>query len=93
MKTTVLTPLLGSIMLAALSGCAAYPNTERDFGNSVRHMVQAQRVNNGPVDTTPVDQGDGERLNNVLEAYRGDVSRPQDSAQPFVIDLGEAIPR
>src|SRR5690606_15361851 len=52
-------------ILVALSACSAYPRTEADFGNSVRHMVSSQRVVTGPVDPDPVETGDGQRLNSV----------------------------
>jgi hypothetical protein len=82
-----------SLVAALVAGCNAYPRLERDFGNSVRHMVDSQKVNTGPVDTTPVETGDGERLNNALGAYRSGVTRPEQSGQPVVLDFGSATSR
>jgi hypothetical protein len=40
-------------------------------------MKAAQAFASGPVDTSPVEEGDGERVMNVLEVYRTSVSRPR----------------
>ncbi len=54
-------------------------------------MVQAQTLNpttaavpdpNGP------DSGDGQRLENVLKAYREDVAKPEEVSEPLVISVG-----
>jgi hypothetical protein len=78
---------------AVLTACAAYPRTEADFGNSVRHMVRSQTVATGPVDTAPVETGDGERANGVLEAYRTDVSRTDAPAPPVSVQFGGGAPQ
>ncbi len=80
--------LAGLLILYVLVGCQAYPTTEDEFGDSVRHMVRSQQIYTGPVDTTPVSQGDGERLEAVLESYRTEVSDPEDVGQPIVINIG-----
>ena len=83
MKTnnTLITSILAAGLLA---GCAAGPDrVERDFGNSVRAANQAQILD--PVaarnpDMTPVGHTDGQRMENVLDNYRKDVStRPAPS--------------
>jgi hypothetical protein len=85
---------LALLVAVGLGGCSTRSELERDFGNSVRHMVRSQQVETAPADTDPVRRGDGERLNGVLEAYRTDVSRPQeDGGQPVVLDFGAAVPR
>jgi hypothetical protein len=89
-------PITLSLLLiaAAVAGCNAYPTAKQDFGDSVRHMVQSQRVSTEPVDTEPVRTGDGQRLNSVLEVYRTGVSRPeQSSGQPVVFDIGASLPQ
>ncbi len=35
------------------------------------------------------ESGDGDRLNNVLESYRGDVAKPEEVGQPIVINAGQ----
>lgn len=78
---------------AALTGCVHTDPTavEKDFGNSVRQMVQAQTLD--PLagvqpDSAAIETSDGERLNKVIEAYRSDVSKPEDVQQDIVINLG-----
>jgi hypothetical protein len=88
MKTGNVKGMLGVCGAALLAGCSAYPGTEADFGNSVRHMVASQTVNPGPVDPSPVETGDGDRLNSVLEAYRSDVSRAETLPPPVVVGFG-----
>jgi type IV pilus biogenesis protein CpaD/CtpE len=73
-----------AIAAGFIAGCAAGPErAERDFGNSVRAANQAQVLN--PVslrnpDMTPIDQTDGQRIENVVDNYRADVSiRPTPS--------------
>jgi hypothetical protein len=73
------------MLLVVATGCASRPSaTERDFGNSVRSMINEQTLN--PMDAMlpdpePVDHGNGERLNNAMEAYKSDVSTPPDLKQ------------
>ena len=81
--------LIFAIALAATAGCANQESaTESDFGNSVRSMIQAQTMNPQEAllpDPEPVDYGNGERLNNVLDAYKGDVSSPSGSSTSMPI--------
>jgi hypothetical protein len=86
-KETRMRPL-GLLIPIVLAGCQAYPTTEAEFGDSVRNMVRNQQIYTGPVDTTPVEGGDGEMLNTVFETYRSDVSQPEDVDQPIVINVG-----
>ena len=88
MNMRILKILLALAVAPILGGCTAYPTTEVDFGNSVRSMIRNQRVVAGAVDTSPVEQTDGERAGNVLEIYRQDVSRPDEVEQPLVINVG-----
>jgi hypothetical protein len=70
-------------------GCSTTdPDTiDRDFGNSVRRMVEAQKVYPGY--TQPQTAGmDGPRAQNVLEAYRADVAKPQKVEQPVQVIIG-----
>jgi hypothetical protein len=83
MNKTILTSILAAGFLV---GCAAGPDAvEKDFGNSVRAANKAQTLD--PVaasnpDMTPVGYTDGQRMENVLENYRNDVTRrtPPDPA-------------
>ena len=69
MKSRLTTILLVGSTLTLLSACAAYPTTESEFGDSVRQMVRSQKIF-VPVDDVPVQTGDGQRLEAVLEGYR-----------------------
>jgi hypothetical protein len=77
--------LMIAMALTAIAGCSNVESAvEADFGNSVRHMIQAQTLNpqNSLLpDPEPVDSGNGERLNGVMEAYKTDVSTPPDLTQ------------
>ena len=84
---------LALIALAGLVACSAYPRTEADYGNSVEHMVRSQRVPTGPVNTDPVETGDGQRIDNVIEAYRADVSRTDAPAPPVSVQFGSGAPQ
>lgn len=77
---------------ALVAACSAYPGVEEDYGNSVRHMVRMQKVVTGPVDPDPVETGDGERLNGVVEAYRSDVSRTDSPPPPVAVQFGGGAP-
>jgi len=81
----------GSVFTLAgilLMGCQAYPETEADFGNSVRQMVRTQQVYTGPVDPNPVEGADGQRTEAVLETYRQSVSQPSEVDDPIVFTGG-----
>lgn len=84
---------LALIALAGLAACSAYPRTEADYGNSVEHMVRSQRMPTGPVNPDPVETGDGQRIDNVLEAYRTDVSRADAPPPPVSVEFGSGTPR
>lgn len=84
--------LLGAALL--MFGCTANDpvRVEQDFGNSVRHMVDSQIYNpeaarNPPV--SPPTDFDGEKGENVLESYRGDIATPKDVKRPITIDVGD----
>jgi len=72
--------LAAAVSLLLAAGCAGDPTkVEEDFGNSVRHMTEAQTANPAaPVDNEAIDHGDGTRINAAVEAYRKDVANPQD---------------
>jgi len=76
--------MLGALLIIATGCSSPQTATELDFGKSVRSMITEQTLNpmNGTLpDPEPVDHGDGERLNNAMEAYKSDVSTPPDLKQ------------
>ena len=82
--------MAGAALLAA--GCASTgpEAVEQDFGNSVRHMRQAQIANpTAPADNDPIDHGDGQRINNAIDVYRKGVADPAAVKQDLVIGIGD----
>lgn len=86
--------LSAAVAGAAILTACAYPYVENDFGESVRHMQRRQAVTSGPVDTTPVTTGDGQRIVSVLEALRSDVTRGDGGTeQPVTVQFGAGSPQ
>ena len=85
-----LTATAGCVWLALiLQGCSTTdPDTiDRDFGGSVRRMVEAQKVypEYGPRQAATMD---GAKAQKVLEAYREDIAKPQKTEQPLQVIIG-----
>lgn len=79
---------MAAILLIAtgFAGCDTYETkTEREFGDSVRAMVDRQKVNS---DATPAMGMDGVKTEQVLETYRKDVSKPADVKNEIQINVG-----
>jgi hypothetical protein len=76
--------------LAAISGCGT-TGTERDYGNSVGLMIQSQTADPNAAmlpDPNAIDNGDGQRLNTVIEAYREPAPPPTQAeiqSNPFAL--------
>ncbi len=89
MKSQLTTTLLVGSTLTLLSGCSAYPTTESEFGDSVRQMVRSQTVFVA-VEDAPVQTGDGQRLEAVLDRYRENAPPEADStSQSILINTGQ----
>jgi hypothetical protein len=62
-----------------LSGCAYQPDTEAQFGDSVRHMTEQQTYNldaaHNPAAEPPMG-GNPDRLNDVLDSHRNNAEDP-----------------
>ncbi|NCF50802.1 hypothetical protein GWP57_04265 [Gammaproteobacteria bacterium] len=74
-----------------ITGCASQTGTERDFGNSVRAVTASQIYDSGAAlypEKEAVTGGNGNRLENVVEAHTGDVANSQQVQKP--IDFGIA---
>jgi hypothetical protein len=78
-RQTVTSTVATFVALVMIGGCEAFgpTATEQDYGNSVRHMVQAQTLNPAGSDAAPVDSSDASRTGNALGVYRTDVSLPK----------------
>ncbi len=85
--------MIGVALTSLLAGCVTAPrHVEKDFGNSVRAMNQAQILD--PVaahnpDMTPVMTTDGQRMENVIRAYRSIVGDPASVAETVDISVGD----
>ena len=89
MKNKII-PLTAFFVVAAVaSGCAPQPTVH---GDTVRTVMQYQ-IHNYETALHPepnaVEGSDPDRLNSVLEAYRQDVSAPQEVQQPISISIGQ----
>jgi hypothetical protein len=92
---TIMTTLARSLplcMACLLGGCANQPTqTEMNFGESVRQMVQAQIYDPRTV-TMPSDEAidgtDGPYLEGAVEAYQNTVSDSGNVGNDIVISVG-----
>jgi hypothetical protein len=88
-KTLIALATLGTTAL--LGACAHEPTpVERNFGSSVRNMIEAQTYDPSTLSspsTDTVDNGDGQRLEGVLEVYRTDVAKPESVREDVVISV------
>ena len=76
------------LLISLLSACADTPVADADYGNSVRHMVQAQTYDpaaaRNPPELAP-EQTDGARLENAMDVYRKDVAKGRDEVKQSVV--------
>lgn len=87
---------LGLVLLAtaAVYGCATdYPNVDAALGKSQAKMISAQTYDPQAAAHPPAlapAVGDGQRLQNVLDAHRKDVPEPTNKqvSQPQQFDTG-----
>ncbi|MDH3265575.1 MAG: hypothetical protein OEM25_01305 [Gammaproteobacteria bacterium] len=90
-KTLIFTgPLLVAVAISA--GCSRQPTVPpAQFGDAVRNVMEAQIHDyEAALHPTPdaVEGSDPERLNNVVEVYREDLTEPQSVSQPISISFG-----
>lgn len=81
------------VAMLSATGCSSTDpvRVEEDFGNSVRNMVNAQIYNPNAAKNPPAEPPlalDGEKADKVLEAYRGDVYKPEKAERPISIRIG-----
>ena len=74
-----------------LTACAGSSAVKEDYGNSVRNMVSAQTANPNAAaenkDRT-ADKGDGQRGQQIMEAYRDVSPEPDNVDRSLIIDIG-----
>lgn len=86
---------LGIILAWLLGACATQFGTEpgaveKDFGNSVRNMINSQKYT-PPQPVAPpgaVPGMDGPLAEGILREYRRDISKPQEVKKEIVINVG-----
>jgi hypothetical protein len=88
---TLATPV-GLLAVCLLGGCATEPTlTERNFGDSVRNMVQAQTYDASTL-TNPssaaIDGTDGQKLESAVEVYRGTSGDTESVGSEININVG-----
>lgn len=80
------------LALCVVGGCATEPSvSEQNFGNSVRNMVRAQTYDASTLDggaSDSVADGDGQRIEGVLDTYREAPSQPTNVGQEVSISVG-----
>ena len=83
------------VAVVALTGVAACSNTktatEADFGNSKESLINAQAANPAVISspsTEAVTGVDPDYADNVVEAMRENVSKPEAVQQPISIRVG-----
>lgn len=78
-------------MTALVTACANEPTgTERNFGASVRNMIEAQTYDPSTLSapsTETIEDTDGRRLEAVLDVYRSDVAKPEAVNDEIVINV------
>jgi hypothetical protein len=79
------------IAVLTASGCAN-TSSDEDYGQSVKHMVQAQTFDPAAASNPPEfapEITDGARLQNALDVYRKDVAKGStDVKQPVIFEVG-----
>ena len=88
LTTRIISGLSLTLAVTLTTGCSNPTAVESDFGNSVRHMRQAQTMNPDTPSRETLETTDGERLSTVLDVYRSDVSRPETVGEDLSIDTG-----
>lgn len=93
-KVSVFISVAGLMLSLGITGCSAWRSEpkamEQDFGNSVRQMIKAQIADPNAAlnpDPEPVKSLDGPKAGNVLDVYRKDVTKPEESKTVINIDL------
>ena len=85
--------LAAAASATAFAGCTTKPTqTERNYGVSVRQMIEAQTYDPSTLtnpSTETVESSDGQRAGNVLEGYRRGVTPPEAASQGVDISIDE----
>lgn len=93
MKIKTLKIAMALLGAALVSGCSYYyqSRTDAEFGNAVRAATEGQIYDlNAALNPDPnaVLGGDPDRLDNILDVHREDISKPAEESGPITINLG-----
>jgi hypothetical protein len=84
-------PLL--IAVAIASGCSRQPTIEdAEFGSAVRSVMESQIYDYEAAlhpEPNAIEGSDADRLNGVVEAYRGGAAKAQEAPPPVTINLSQ----
>ena len=93
MNRSKMLALAAAASATAFAGCTTEPTqTERNYGVSVRQMIEAQTYDPSTrtnPSTETVEKSDGQRLGNALEGYRRGVTQPEAASQGVDISIDE----
>ncbi len=90
MSNLFLNATLLSAAVLFVTGCESY-EVEEQFGEAVRHVVQAQKANpetSANPDPDPIDGTDSARVRAVLESYREAITEPEERSDEVTITFG-----
>lgn len=93
MNEKIITVIAILMSYALLQGCAGQSRVESGFGDAVREVTRNQIYDANAADypdPDAVEGGDSYRLENVVEAHRTDVSKPQEVGASTVFGGGSS---
>jgi hypothetical protein len=84
--------ILATSVITVLAGCADTPRADAAYGDAVRHMVEAQTLDPLAASSATgaaAQEGDGQRVEQAVKTYRGDVSKgAAEVKQDLIINVG-----
>lgn len=82
--------LAGALLCGGLlAACESQPTqSEREFGDSVRQMVAAQKAPPAATAVAPAGGLDGRKAEAIMKVYREDVSQPKQIHNEIKINVG-----
>jgi hypothetical protein len=96
MHRTIERVLSGVTVILLATACGSQPPAEPAeprvaFGDTVRNVMNSQIHDyDAAINPSPdaIEGSDPDRLNNVVEAYREHISKPEEVRQPIEISVG-----
>lgn len=89
MKARQITLIGLAVVLGGLAACQTEPTrSEREFGDSVRQMVAAQKYQPAGTPTEASSGLDGQKAEKIMSVYRDDVAQPKQIKNEIQINVG-----